>query len=77
MKALRLTIDASAGQDTLAQVLRPFQLPQGCPVVIQYQNASASTELLLGDNWRVNPDDALQQQLVQWLKADNISLDYS
>ncbi|MFC3111237.1 DNA polymerase III subunit alpha [Undibacterium arcticum] len=77
MKALRLTIDASVGHDTLAQVLRPFQLQQGCPVVIQYKNASASTELLLSDNWRVNPDDALQQQLVEWLKADNISLDYA
>jgi DNA polymerase-3 subunit alpha len=48
----------------------------GCPVVIHYQSASASTFLRLGEQWKVSPDDDSLQQLRYLLGQDRVELRY-
>jgi DNA polymerase-3 subunit alpha len=46
----------------LAQVLAPFR--QGCcPVAICYRNRVASARLMLGEEWRVQPNEVLLSHL--------------
>jgi len=65
----------------LRDLLAPFQDdPQaelsGCPVEIDYLTSTARCRLLLGEAWRVRPDEALLGALRQWLTADGAALLY-
>ena len=50
--------------------------PDGCPLVVQYQGATAAAELRLADQWRVNPDDVLQQKLVDMFSQKQVAVVY-
>ena len=76
-QGLRLTLDDKADTKKLQEVLKPHINPDGCPVLIQYQNATASAELYLSDQWRVNPDDELQLKLVTMLAQNKVAIVYS
>ena len=76
-QGLRLTLDDKTDTKKLQEVLKPHLNPDGCPVLIQYQNATASAELYLSDQWRVNPDDELQLKLVTMLAQNKVAIVYS
>jgi hypothetical protein len=45
-------------------------------VAIQYVNDNASVELKLGEDWRVTLDDRLLTQLNDWLRPENVQIQY-
>ena len=76
-QGLRLTLTAGADTKKLQELLKPHLNADGCPVLIRYQNANASAELYLSDQWRVNPDDTLRQNLGEWLSMKNVKIEYA
>lgn len=76
-QGLRITLESAIDLSKLAEVLTPHKSAQGCPVLINYQNQTASAELYLDDAWRVNPDDALRKKLSTWLSPKNVQIDYA
>lgn len=75
-QGLRLSLDATTDTKKLADLLKPHLNDNGCPVVVRYQNADASAELYLSDQWRVNPDDLLRHKLGLWLAPDKVVVMY-
>src|SRR5712691_10077870 len=65
----------SAAAATLKTLLEPYRNGP-CPVAVCYRNGGASVEMQLGDNWRVNLDDALMKSLNEWLKPENVEVLY-
>jgi DNA polymerase-3 subunit alpha len=63
-------------QSRLAGILEPYRGNGGCPVVIAYSRDDACAEVLLGDEWRVQPHDDLIQQLKDHYGTERIDLDY-
>ena len=59
----------------LRDLLSPFT-PGNCPVLLSYRNADAICQLALGDNNRVRLEDELLKSLGDWLKSENVSVDY-
>ncbi|MFZ6657105.1 DNA polymerase III subunit alpha [Undibacterium sp. TJN19] len=76
-QGLRLTLTAGADTKKLQELLKPHLNADGCPVLIRYQNANASAEMYLSDQWRVNPDDNLRQSLGEWLSMKNVKIEYA
>ncbi|WP_423682165.1 DNA polymerase III subunit alpha [Undibacterium sp. WLHG33] len=76
-QGLRLTLQASTDTKKLQELLKPHLNADGCPVLISYQNAEASAELYLSDQWRVNPDDHLRLSLGEWLSPKNVTIEYA
>ncbi|MFZ6775638.1 DNA polymerase III subunit alpha [Undibacterium sp. Ji83W] len=76
-QGLRLTLTSSADTKKLQEMLKPHLNADGCPVLVRYQNANASAELYLSDQWRVNPDDVLRQNLGEWLSMKNVKIEYA
>jgi DNA polymerase III subunit alpha len=59
----------------LAQLLTPFR--QGrCAVAIYYHNGVASTRFTLGEEWRVQPTEALLSQLQTLPGAEHVQIMY-
>lgn len=65
--------------DELASILSPFKGPggTGCRVAIEYARADARAEIILGEEWRVKPDDDLIQNLRDRYGKDQVHLVYS
>ena len=59
----------------LRDLLTPYT-PGNCPVLLSYRNADAACQLALGDNNRVRLEDELLKALGEWLKRENVSVDY-
>ena len=80
-RAVRLSMNgqassaAAASSAKLKTLLEPYRRGQ-CTVEVRYRNGGASVEVQLGDNWRVNLDDALLQSLNEWLKPENVEVVY-
>ncbi len=75
-RARCLEIKIKAGQisaQTMMAILKPYCSGR-CVVVCQYQYAGALVELVLGENWRVRPDQALLDQLQELLGEDKVRL---
>ncbi|MGL4474911.1 MAG: DNA polymerase III subunit alpha [Shewanella sp.] len=77
VKALEVDIDASRvnldGLNQLTQILSPWK--QGAVQVrINYQQAQAFGQLVLGDEWRVNPTDELVLALQGLLGPDKVRI---
>ena len=75
-QALRIEIKTAVDVKQLQMALDPHRNPQGCPLVVQYQGATAAADLRFGDEWRVNPDDELQQKLVDMFSAQQVAVLY-
>ena len=58
----------------LKVILAPF--PGTAAVRIQYRNAKASCELVLGPSYRVSLDDGLLKELHDWLSPENVEIVY-
>jgi len=65
----------AAASATLKSLLEPYRNGP-CPVAVCYRNGGASVEMQLGDNWRVNLDDALMKSLNEWLRPENVEVLY-
>ena len=80
-RAMRLSMNGEASSagpaaaSRLKALLGPFR-NGSCPVAVRYRNGDASVEMQLGDNWRVNLDDALMKSLNEWLKPENVEVLY-
>jgi len=80
-RGVRLSMNGEASQAgaaasaTLKSLLEPYRNGQ-CPVAVRYRNGGASVEMQLGDNWRVNLDDALMKSLNEWLRPENVEVLY-
>jgi DNA polymerase-3 subunit alpha len=80
-RGVRLSMNGEASQAgaaasaKLRSVLEPYR-PGTCPVAVCYRNGGASVEMQLGDNWRVNLDDALMKSLNEWLRPENVEVLY-
>ena len=81
-KQLRLSLNGQASGDQaplavqrLRELLTPFA-PGNCPVRLTYRNAEATCELSLGDAFRVRLEDELLASLGDWLKRENVCVDY-
>ncbi len=63
----------------LAAILTPYrgQSGAGCRVAVEYASHDARAEILLGEEWRVKPEDDLIQNLRDHYGADQVHLDYS
>ncbi len=55
---------ADAVLSGLPEIIQPY-CGGPCPITISYSNDDAGAELQLGENWRVNPNDALLLRLKQ------------
>jgi len=81
--ALQLRLNGEVGEaggpraavERLQSLLGPFR-DGGCPVRLRYRNAVAEVDLPFGDAWRVRPDDALLDNLREWLPADSVEILY-
>jgi DNA polymerase-3 subunit alpha len=80
-RGVRLSMNGEASQAgaaasvTLKTMLEPYRNGP-CPVAVCYRNGGASVEMQLGDNWRVNLDDALMKSLNEWLRPENVEVLY-
>lgn len=61
---------------TLKELLQDH-LAEGCRVVIEYYNGDASTRLIMGDSWKVNPDDKLIDSLRSCFGDENVTIQYN
>jgi DNA polymerase-3 subunit alpha len=74
-KGLRLACNGNASAARLAEILQPFR-PGEKAVTIAYRNARIGGEVELPDEWRVNLDDALIENLRDWLAPENVQVVY-
>ena len=74
-KGLKLACNGNASANRLADILGPFRSGDK-PVTIAYRNDRVGGEIELPDDWRVNLDDALIQQLHDWLTPQNVQVVY-
>ena len=74
-KGLKLACNGNASAIRLADILEPFRRGEK-PVTIAYRNDRVGGEIELPADWRVNLDDALLQQLRDWLTPQNVQVLY-
>jgi DNA polymerase-3 subunit alpha len=75
-QALRIEVKNSLDVKQLQSTLDGHLNEQGCPLLVHYQSATASAELRFSDAWRVNPDDELQQKLVDLFSPQHVAVVY-
>jgi DNA polymerase-3 subunit alpha len=77
MSRLEITMTTLQVNDEVArrllECLSPYKSGR-CPVVIHYFCYDAHVELLLGEEWKVHPSQALIQQLKSWLGEDKVKI---
>jgi DNA polymerase-3 subunit alpha len=74
-KGLKLACNGNASAARLAEILQPFR-PGDKPVTVGYRNDRVAGEVALPADWRVNLEDALLDQLREWLQPDNVQVVY-
>jgi DNA polymerase-3 subunit alpha len=65
---LRIDFDGAPDAARLREALAPYRVGNGgtaagCRVVVHYCNRAGSADLLLSDDWRVRPEEALVDEL--------------
>jgi DNA polymerase-3 subunit alpha len=73
---IRLTCNGQSSGHKLRELLGPYR-PGNCRVAVAYHNQDAVCELMLGDEWRVDPRDELLESLAAWLEPDNVRVVYA
>ena len=61
----------------LRQLLEPCLSGGQCPIAVNYQSADATGQLLLGEQWRVQPSDELIERLKDRFGPAAVTLKYS
>ncbi len=80
-KKLMLRFDCSSLHedfaDELAGILTPYRGDTaGCPFTVEYCREEASAEVILGEEWRVQVDDDLLENLRERYGSEQVSLQY-
>lgn len=75
-QAVRIEVSTALDVKQLQNTLDPHLNVQGCPLLVHYQSATASAELRFSDEWRVNPNDELQQKLVDMFSPRQVAVVY-
>jgi DNA polymerase-3 subunit alpha len=57
-------------------ILTPFRTEAGLPLTLRYLQQGVGCEIRLADDWRVTPDDALRQALLERLGVQGAAVDY-
>jgi DNA polymerase-3 subunit alpha len=79
---LKISCNGQADARKLAELLEPYRKPlepdvaSGCRIQISYRNGQASCEVPLPDKWRVELRDELLEGLREWLKQENVTIQY-
>ncbi len=74
-RGIRLTCNGQSSGSRLKELLGPHR--QGsCPVAIDYMSNGARCEVKLGPAWQVNINEDLLRALGEWLKPENVNIDY-
>ena len=76
---LRLDINGQADARRLMETLAPYRTAGegACHVLVHYENGAASCDVVLGDAWKVLPDDRLIGELSAWLAPQNVRIVYA
>ncbi|HEY8354829.1 MAG TPA: DNA polymerase III subunit alpha [Methylophilaceae bacterium] len=80
---LKITCNGQSDAGKLRELLSPYccrgnaEERSGCAVRVEYHNANARVELMLGDAWRVELHDELLAGLRRWLSDDNVRVLYN
>lgn len=78
-RQLSLSLTSSAQQidpARLKSVLAPHRSDSGLPLIVRYTGRGVACEILLGDDWRVAPNDELQGSLVEKLGQESVLVEY-
>ena len=73
---LKISMNGGADAKRLQQVLAPYRASGNgaCQVVVSYGNGKGACEVVLGESWRVRPDNKLISDLGAWLTPENVQL---
>ena len=80
-QAKRLLIRVAAREEVdrllmeLPAVVKKYLKGQ-CPIAIAYQGKMASAELMLGENWKIKPNEELLSQLSRLYGKEKVELEY-
>jgi len=76
---VRLDVNGQADARRLMAALSPYRAAGegACRVLVHYRNGTGSCDVVLGDDWRVVPDERLLGELAEWLAAENVQVLYS
>jgi len=74
-RGLKLACNGNASTAKLAEILQPFR-PGTTPIIVAYRNERIAGEVMLSQEWQVNLDDALLEQLRAWLAPENVQVLY-
>ena len=75
-KSINISLQATADVNALMATLQAAARPDGSPVVVQYRNPKGISELRLGEQWRINPDDTTRQKLIDLYSEQNVQIAY-
>ena len=74
------TLQLHAGQQIdptyLKNVLTPHRSENGLPMTVRYSGSGVACEIMLGDAWRVAPNDELQGSLAEKLGKESVVVEY-
>ncbi|MCU0868352.1 MAG: DNA polymerase III subunit alpha [Burkholderiales bacterium] len=76
-RGLRIAMNGEADAQRLRTLLTPYRAERATPIVVEYRNRDARCELVLGDDWRVRPEDPLVRALHDWLRPENVRFVYA
>jgi DNA polymerase-3 subunit alpha len=74
---LHLSLNGQASAQRLHALLKPYMPGGNCPVRLAYRNAQATCELALGQACRVRLEDDLLAALAEWLRGENVRIEYA
>jgi DNA polymerase-3 subunit alpha len=74
-RRLALACNGNASGDKLQSILAPFR-EGSTPITVHYENNGVGGDFELPEPWRVNLDDALIDQLREWLSPSNVTIVY-
>ncbi len=80
---LKISCNGQSDAGKLRELLSPYcrraagDERRGCAVKVEYHNAGAKVELMLGDPWRVELHDDLLMSLRTWLSEENVKILYN
>ena len=78
-RKLELFMNGQADSERLRRTLTPHlapNLPDGCSVLIHYNNGDAVVDVPLPEQWRVRITESLIQSLHDWLSEQNVVVLY-
>jgi DNA polymerase-3 subunit alpha len=74
-RGVKITCNGGSEGGKLRDLLTPYRSGR-CPVSVVYTNRGATCEISLGDAWRVNLHDDLIRSLHEWLRPENVEIQY-